>query len=470
CQLRAVEKRHNSRRRRITQKKARTVVSPDEARPYTPPEDTGSEVGTTEASTSSTASGGITSNGQPSSSSTHHTEESDEDSKDARLTASISGSTSSDIDSMIIQHRLDVQQERYAHKRHRQYASGESCNGPSDLEVAAVLGVDMRPAEHRRERPRSKSTSRDTSSLLQSNSHSDKVKRFWENVEESSNRHSHYISSRRSSRQSNFSTSEGKSDRTSSQVSLRDSQGNRRRPSRIFSSLEGQLDDNLNERSSSHQDSIEEFSNRPGSSKSRRRQRSLGKRGSKRKTQEKDDKVDSFYSQQVFTSSSGSEAQVASGNATEEIEKEEKKENEEKQKDKEEKEKDTVIEDTIMENTVNDEAEENEGAEELVEYDEQSAGSGKREVIEASISSEVKYEGGIIKGEEKAEEEAVVDSVEEPENQDESEEITTKVKNKSGWKSEDENTISEDVREDSDIVTLCCSEAEVVEEDGEKRE
>ncbi|KAK8735174.1 hypothetical protein OTU49_005539, partial [Cherax quadricarinatus] len=109
CQLRVVEKRHQSRRRVL--KKVKKVSIPDHSRPYTPPEDTGSgsEVGTPKESSTSSQGSSATS-----SATSQHTVESNSESKEITLYTTpscspTSDSTSSDIDSMILQHHIEVQ-------------------------------------------------------------------------------------------------------------------------------------------------------------------------------------------------------------------------------------------------------------------------------------------------------------------------------------------------------------------------
>ncbi|XP_045127333.1 glutamate-rich protein 3-like [Portunus trituberculatus] len=116
CQLRVVEKRHKARRR-VHYKKTKEIISVNSDHPaYTPPE-TGSEVSST---------------GEGSSSGTQEEQASDEPK-----------SSDSDMDSPspTSSNHLSLPEEQHSPTARRRHISSDSCNGPSDQEVAEVLGV-----------------------------------------------------------------------------------------------------------------------------------------------------------------------------------------------------------------------------------------------------------------------------------------------------------------------------------------
>ncbi|XP_068229876.1 glutamate-rich protein 3-like isoform X2 [Palaemon carinicauda] len=387
CQLRSVEKRHQTRQRGNIMKPKDKGQS---TRPYTPPEENESESGS--QSGESTGSNSQRS-GSNSTKSSQNSQASLKGSSDSMSSSEDSGSTESSTD---IENDSQCTVKRKGDKDELTLSS-DSCNGPSDHDVAAALGV--------------------TSGI------SDSSKK------------------RRGRRKLSNAGRSGKGKQlTKEDQSIQRESSDDQRPRHISSSLEGQLDDSIKGRSKYHKKSKVAFRSRPGSARSQKTKRV--------KSKSRQSTVDSFYSQQTFTSSA-SENQSASGNVTEASygsswEEDEENVNKADVKEADESQVDEEVSD------VSDSKEEK--REEGMDTEEEENARTASSEVEEEVCSE--------KGTPRETEDEVESEVA---SQDSSKAETVKESDKS-----EENSITEDVGDESDIVGLSCSDEEIIEEKDDK--
>ncbi|XP_064119573.1 dentin sialophosphoprotein-like isoform X2 [Macrobrachium nipponense] len=390
CQLRSVEKRHQTRQRgNLTKPKDKDQSS---TRPYTPPDEneeseSGSQSGESNGSSSSSqrSGGSDTKSSQNSQASLKGSSNSMSGSEDFDNTDSSTDIEETEDSQCTVRRKSNKSKISF---------SSDSCNGLSDYEVAAALGVTSATPDSSKKR--------------------------------------------RGRRKLSTASKNGGKHLNREDQSIRADSSNNHKPRHISSSLEGQLDDSIEGRSKYHKKSKVAFKSRPSSAKSLKAKRV--------KSKSRQGTVDSFYSQQTFTSSA-SDNLSASGNVTEASygsswEEDEEKANKTDTKGEDESQADDDVAD---EADANEESKEEEGMD--TEGDE-NAGTASSEVEE-----EVCSEKGTPRETEEDEVESEVAS------QESSNAETVRESEKS-----EGNSITEDVGDDSDIVGLSCSEEEIIEE------